>query len=246
MEDPPPPAPELHPPPAGVEELPPVELPSLEHRTKGRPRPRRRTGPSRGAVGGAGGGRGGAALLAGSPVLCSSSSRDSPGGAPLRRSRTASCPGWTKVWTSSSASSASGESFHLEISTSLRSRWEEVAEARLCFSSDAPPPEAPPPASSRQRRGSESQGGAASSASSSPERPAQRGARELLHHRPPPPPPLLPLPPPRLALARWWRKLRGPPHLRQSRSSALTTPTPRQKRRGLHVKLLRRRRCSRR
>lgn len=61
VEDPPPPSsppPELQarrsdPQPACVGELPPVELPTLEHRTKGRPRPVRRTKPSRDAVGGA-------------------------------------------------------------------------------------------------------------------------------------------------------------------------------------------------
>lgn len=61
VEDPPPPSsppPELQargpdPQPAWGGELPPVELPTLEHRTKGRPRPARRTKPSRDAVGGA-------------------------------------------------------------------------------------------------------------------------------------------------------------------------------------------------
>ncbi|CAF93839.1 unnamed protein product, partial [Tetraodon nigroviridis] len=56
VEDPPPPSappPELRPQSASVGELPPVELSTLEHRTKGRPRPVRRTKPSREAVGGA-------------------------------------------------------------------------------------------------------------------------------------------------------------------------------------------------
>lgn len=56
VEDPPLPSsppPELHPQTACVAELPPVELSTLEHRTKGRPRPMKRTKPSREAVGGA-------------------------------------------------------------------------------------------------------------------------------------------------------------------------------------------------
>lgn len=53
VEDPPPPQPQDRG-AVGLSELPPVELTTLEHCTKARPRPMKRTKPSRAAVSGAG------------------------------------------------------------------------------------------------------------------------------------------------------------------------------------------------
>lgn len=92
-------------------ELPPVELSTLEHRTKGRPRPLRRTKPSREAVGGPQVSGQTLVCPVPTPVLCSScsSSSGSPaaGRLPRRRSRTASWPSWTRAWTTSSTRKSS-------------------------------------------------------------------------------------------------------------------------------------------